>query len=1202
MTPLPLTPVLIDAMLAHVGPDPDPTFGEVSYDSEGRVDADSIADSILALQRTRGESTDPDAESMLLLDRLARDLLVDPTEEEVEKEAQGLWQGALHRVSDQVQPEDVVAVDKVNDADQLGTETPAYLAMLDQPATLLLGEMWGARDRRNTQDADWKPVTMSWVDWIIGGEGSKNAPAWGFSRHPVRKDKEGSCIVLGSSIGQARKAKAMDTMYAMGLDIDAGFPLDSMLDKLEALGLFCLVYTTHSHGRRGLQLKHDDVIRKLKIKPSELTLGKVQEYLRSHDKNRYEESFIEAITIKTAKKQVKEGLVIDLSTPPLDKYRLIFPLEAPVKLMDLAPTETEYLAVWENKITGLARETLGVHFDTSATDPSRLFYTARHSKDSADWYCAIVRGDPLKFADVPLVKKSTYVNNRKAANLNPFEMAGGAGEEGDRPAQALTPSGASLNDWHTLAKERFNMADLVEDLCSDRIRNAGGEARGHVHIECPFESEHTTEGGTATMVVNALDSKNGYWTWFCKHDACQGRHKLAFLEEALRQNWFDEDQLFGDSVYMMEGPDDDEVLEDVALPDRAAREADTAASNRDALLSLADGFDIDTTEPEVREVIRVALKTKADKAALGRLKTAVVAKTSIGARAYNGLMAEEEAKQKRKGAKKSSGSMDVYDHYKARNDYIAGRIRAVNSTDPAFFQYMEQFATADAVRGRIRVLDYLTFSTEVQKIVDFFKVRSTDKSEQQVGAKAPNENLEFVFNDATFRDSLPALSRVVTTPFFASDGTLVSTPGYHAGAEVYLSPNGLQVTGVSPHPAADEANAAARYIVEEVLADFPLGGLSRAEIMEQAFTGTGVPAVANVLAMILLPFVRDMIRGATPLHLVNKPAPGTGAGYLVACSTIIPTGFEAPAMTMPPGKDELAKTLFAALIAGGTHLFFDNVNHEMDSAELASVATAPEEGYEARVLGKSQKVTVKIKQVLIIAANTLSMSEELLRRGILIDMDARMPHPDLRDPEKFRHRDIRGWCRDNRAELVRCCLTIIQHWVAEGQEPGKYTLASFENWAEIMGGILDTAGVRGFMGNAAALKDDLANGEADAMGEVFQAIAEAFHSHTKLGNDPRLYIGTKDLAETRKGKIGVFDILHAMDDVPRLEWGETEQYKDGEMRVVYSNRNKASAKFKAEAKRTRRVEIDGKAWNVRYEREKDAGAKSWCYRQVLTAP
>lgn len=551
-------------MLAHVGPDPDPTFGDVTYDEAGRVNAESIADSILDLQRTRTEAVDPDTESLELLGRLARDLMNDPTEEEI----LALWREAVDRVSGFATESDVAPQEptetKLNDAELLGVETDAFNALLEKDATLLLGEMWGAKDRRNTQDEDWKAVTMPWANWIVGGDGNKNAAAWGFSRHPVGKDKAGASVVLGSSLGGARKTKAMDTMFALGLDIDAGFPLDAMLDKLEGLGLFCLVYTSHSHGKSGLTLKHDEVFRKLKIKPSELTKPQIQRFLREHDKNRYEESFIAKVEITNAKKQTKEGLVIELSTPALDKYRLIFPLSKPVKIIDLADTQAAALEVWEDKITGMAREVLDVHFDTSCTDPSRLFYTGRHAKDAEDWYCAVVRGDPLKFEDVPVMRKSAYLNTRKTANLNAFEKAGGAGaHDGERAPQAFTPSGASLNDWHYKAKERFQMADLVEDLCADHIRNAGGEAQGHVHIECPFEHEHSSEGGTATMVVNALDSQNGYWTWFCKHDACQGRHKLAFLEEALRQQWFDEEQLFGDSVYMLEGPDDpDEVIED----------------------------------------------------------------------------------------------------------------------------------------------------------------------------------------------------------------------------------------------------------------------------------------------------------------------------------------------------------------------------------------------------------------------------------------------------------------------------------------------------------------------------------------------------------------------------------------------------------------------------------------------------------------
>ncbi|EKE17593.1 MAG: Gp9a, partial [uncultured bacterium] len=277
--------------------------------------------------------------------------------------------------SDPLPENDEPQLETFNDADLLGTETDAYLAMLDQPATLMTGVLWGAKDRRNTQDGDWLPVTRPWVNWLIGGEGDKNNAPWGFTHHPVNKAKEGACVVLGSSVGKARKANAMQTMYAMGLDIDSGASLDSMLDKVEDLGLFCIVYTTHSHGKALSPLPRDTVIQKLKIKPDELDDSKVREYLRVFDKNRYEESFIARVKITDARKETKAGEVIEVSSPPLDKYRLIFPLANPVNIRDLAETRGAALDVWEDKITGLARETLGVHFDTSCTDPSRLFFT-----------------------------------------------------------------------------------------------------------------------------------------------------------------------------------------------------------------------------------------------------------------------------------------------------------------------------------------------------------------------------------------------------------------------------------------------------------------------------------------------------------------------------------------------------------------------------------------------------------------------------------------------------------------------------------------------------------------------------------------------------------------------------------------------------------------------------------------------------------
>lgn len=515
-------------------------------------------------------------------------------------------------------------------------------------ATFLLGEMWGARDRRNTQDGDWKQFTMPWVDWLLGRPGDKNTPAWGFTRHPVGKDKAGASIVLGSSIGGARKAKAMDTMYAMGLDIDSGAKLDDVLSTLEELGLLCFVYTSYNHGKSGVELKRDEVLRKLQIK-RDPTVQEVRQFLREHDKNRYEETFIAKCTIKEQKSQTSEGVRIVLDTPPLEKFRLIFPLSAPVKIIDLAETHQEALDLWEDKITGLARNVLGVHFDTSCTDPSRLFYTARHPKGADNWRTVIVQGDPLAFDSIPPMKKAAYTTNR---DDNPFTQAGGE-TAGDRPPQCYTPSGRNLNEWHRSAKDRFMIAELLEALCADKIRVAGGEAQGHVHIECPFEHEHTSEGGTATMAINCIDSQNEYWTIFCHHDACQGRHKLEFLEEMLRQGWFDESALFDvEQGFLLEVEDG---ADDPFEPEEVKKERATD------FLTRAENLPDDVLDGEIETLIAEAFKAGVDQTVRGRMTATLARSTGLNTEQLRGIWAkldrkaQAEAREKIAEARRKSG-------------------------------------------------------------------------------------------------------------------------------------------------------------------------------------------------------------------------------------------------------------------------------------------------------------------------------------------------------------------------------------------------------------------------------------------------------------------------------------------------------------------------------------------------------------------
>ena len=105
---------------------------------------------------------------------------------------------------------------------------------------------------------------------------------------------------------------------------------------------------------------------------------------------------------------------------------------------------------------------------------------------------------------------------------------------------------------------------------------------------------------------------------------------------------------------------------------------------------------------------------------------------------------------------------------------------------------------------------------------------------------------------ATPDPPLPALLRIVETPIFTADGTLQAEPGYNAAGKVYFEPaSGLVVPAVPAKP-SDEDVVEARNLIVDMVQDFPF---------------IGAPERAHAIALYLLPFVRDLIDGPTPLHL-----------------------------------------------------------------------------------------------------------------------------------------------------------------------------------------------------------------------------------------------------------------------------------------------------------------------------------------------
>lgn len=295
---------------------------------------------------------------------------------------------------------------------------------------------------------------------------------------------------------------------------------------------------------------------------------------------------------------------------------------------------------------------------------------------------------------------------------------------------------------------------------------------------------------------------------------------------------------------------------------------------------------------------------------------------------------------------------------------------------------------------------------------------------------------------------LPGLTGIVSAPVFSREGVLHDQPGYDNATRLYYT-GGVKIGDTTPTPA--NIQRAKTLVFDNLLVDFPF--------KDDA-------SKAHAFAYLLLPFVRDMIDGPTPPHLAESPTAGTGKTMLLIACAFPFLGHDAPTMAAAKDDDEWRKRITACLMNGDSHVIIDNVNHEIDSGALSTAYTGPV--WKDRTLGVSRNVQIPIRTVWAVSANNIKMSQELARRHLWIRLDANEEKPWERT--EFKHKHLIAWVRSHRNELATAALCCIRAWVEKGMPLyTARTKGSYEAWAGVMGGILETVGVPGFLENETEL-------------------------------------------------------------------------------------------------------------------------------------
>ena len=360
--------------------------------------------------------------------------------------------------------------------------------------------------------------------------------------------------------------------------------------------------------------------------------------------------------------------------------------------------------------------------------------------------------------------------------------------------------------------------------------------------------------------------------------------------------------------------------------------------------------------------------------------------------------------------------------------------------------------TVEDERGQYGIQDFNNRSMlgKLAAITDWERVSIDDNGQEKSQAVFPPADVVNIVLGAGEWPAIPALVGIVTSPVFSRDGVLHDQPGYDRNTKLFYT-GGVKVGDTTP--THENIEHARDLILNNLLVDFPF--------IDEA-------GLAHAVAYMLLPFVRDMIDGPTPVHTVDSPTAGMGKGRLLNACAYPFMGHDVSTMAAARDDDEWRKRITTHLMGGGTHLVIDNVNHELDSGSLASAFTQPV--WEDRTLGSNRDVKIPIRTIWGITANNIKMSQELARRCIWIRLDANVEKPWERT--EFLHKNLIGWAKQHRDELVTGALTFIRAWVDTGMPLyTKRTKGSYESWAGVMGGILEAVGIPGFLDNETELYD-----------------------------------------------------------------------------------------------------------------------------------
>ena len=352
------------------------------------------------------------------------------------------------------------------------------------------------------------------------------------------------------------------------------------------------------------------------------------------------------------------------------------------------------------------------------------------------------------------------------------------------------------------------------------------------------------------------------------------------------------------------------------------------------------------------------------------------------------------------------------------------------------FSHAGQVVRVNADGCCIEIISGSQFRTLIEEYVICYRRHASGQGTVSLNRTLAKQDADGVMAAHRFHKWLRPLTRLnpVRLPVLRKSGIIELLPeGYDAETCIYTLGDKFEYV-------EQLTVGEAKKVLDELLCEFRFEDAQRSKAV-------AVSAMFTLFALGLLP--PGCLR---PCFIYLANAEGAGKTLLVKCA-VVPVFGTFPASAIPSDEAEIRKTLLCAVREGRLVLVFDNVKDRLSSGALEAFITSAT--WTDRVLGVSASFTGPNYCTVFITGNQCSVSPDMRRRSLFVCLFQPVDRPEAR---QFKKPLEVPQLLELRGKIRSALWALVKHWDKANRPACSSTSPSFQDWSNMIGGIVEHAG------------------------------------------------------------------------------------------------------------------------------------------------